>query len=462
MKIAILGSGSAAFACALQAAQENADITLIESNVVGGTCVNVGCVPSKVFLRAAHTAYSLQHHPFKGIHCEKSTLDRKQQVIQQQQRVDELREKKYLNLIQDNPRIRLLNGMAAFKDKNTLVIKTNHSEKTISFDCALIATGASPFIPNIEGIKDAPYWTSTEALVAEEIPQHLIILGGSAVGLEIGQAFLHEGAKVTVIDVASLLPKEDPDVGTYLENYLKEEGMQILTKTNVKMIQYGEQQFHIQLNDQTLQGDRLLVATGRIPNTHYLNLEKISIKTTSRGGVQINDFMQTNISSIYAAGDCTDLPQFVYVAAAAGTRAAMNMLGGQERLNLSTMPSVTFTSPQATSVGMTATEAQEKGIAVETRLLTLDNVPRALANFDTRGFIKLVAEQKTGRLVGAQILAAEGGELIQTAALAIKNKMTVKEIAEQLFPYLTMVEGIKLCAQTFFQDVSQLSCCAGG
>ncbi|MDE2392034.1 MAG: mercuric reductase, partial [Rhodospirillales bacterium] len=165
--------------------------------------------------------------------------------------------------------------------------------------------------------------------------------------------------------------------------------------------------------------------------------------------------------NIYAAGDCSDQPQFVYVAAAAGTRAAVNMTGGNAALDLTAMPAVVFTDPQVATAGYSEDEGRHDGIETNSRILTLDNVPRALVNFDTRGFIKLVAEASSGRLIGVQAVASEAGELIQTAALAIRNRMTVSELADQLFPYLTMVEGLKLAAQTFATDVKQLSCCAG-
>jgi mercuric reductase len=171
--------------------------------------------------------------------------------------------------------------------------------------------------------------------------------------------------------------------------------------------------------------------------------------------------MRTSAADIYAAGDCTDQPQFVYVAAAAGSRAAINMTGGDASLDLSCMPAVLFTDPQVATVGYSEAQAQQAGIDTDSRTLSLNNVPRALVNFDTRGFIKLVAEAGTGRLVGVQALAPEAGELIQSAALAIRARMTVQELAEQLFPYLTMVEGLKLAAQAFTQDVTRLSCCAG-
>ncbi|MGH8848267.1 MAG: mercury(II) reductase, partial [Polaromonas sp.] len=171
--------------------------------------------------------------------------------------------------------------------------------------------------------------------------------------------------------------------------------------------------------------------------------------------------LRTSSPHIYAAGDCTDQPQFVYVAAAAGTRAAINMTGGEASLDLAVVPAVVFTDPQVATVGYSEAEAHHDGIETDSRTLTLDNVPRALVNFDTRGFIKLVAEAGSGRLIGVQAVAPEAGEFIQTAALAIRARMTVQELAGQLFPYLTMVEGLKLAAQTFNKDVKQLSCCAG-
>jgi mercuric reductase len=191
-----------------------------------------------------------------------------------------------------------------------------------------------------------------------------------------------------------------------------------------------------------------------------LNLDGIGVET-SRGAVQVDAHLRTTVPGIYAAGDCTDQPQFVYVAAAGGSRAGVNMTGGESRLDLSVMPSVMFTDPQVATAGLTEAEAVEQGFSVETRVLDLDNVPRALANFDTTGFIKMVAERDTGVLLGVQVVAAQAGELIQTAVMALRACMTVQAIGNELFPYLTMVEGLKLCAQTFTKDVKQLSCCAG-
>jgi mercuric reductase len=182
---------------------------------------------------------------------------------------------------------------------------------------------------------------------------------------------------------------------------------------------------------------------------------------TSRGAIQVDGQLQTTVPGVYAAGDCTDQPQFVYVAAAGGSRAAVNMTGGEATLDLSAMPGVMFTDPQVATVGLTEAEALKQGYNVDTRLLDLENVPRALVNFDTHGFIKMVAERDSGRLLGVQAVAGGAGELIQTAVIALRSRMTVQDIGDELFPYLTMVEGLKLCAQTFTKDVKQLSCCAG-
>jgi len=246
-----------------------------------------------------------------------------------------------------------------------------------------------------------------------------------------------------------------------LKAALEGEGMRILTDTGVKGVSFDGTRFQLDTGAEIVSGDRLLVATGRKPNTAGRGLDKAGIETDASGAVIVDDHLRTSAPHIYAAGDCTHAPQFVYVAAAAGTRAAINMTGGDAALDLSVVPAVVFTDPQVASVGLTEAQAQAQGIETDSRALTLDNVPRALANFDTRGFIKLVAEKGSGHLLGAQLLAAEGGEIIQTAALAIRNRMTVTELAGQMFPYLTMVEGLKLCAQTFTRDVKQLSCCAG-
>ncbi|MCI0356466.1 MAG: mercury(II) reductase [Acidobacteria bacterium] len=463
LHIAILGSGSAAMACAIRAVEERARVTLIEHNTLGGTCVNVGCVPSKIMIRGAHVAHEAQHHPFDGVGKAALALDRRRMVAQQQARVDELRQTKYQKILDDNPAITFMRGRARFKSASMLeVASTDGLTQDIRADRMFIATGASPAVPPIPGLKDTPFWTSTEALVAEDVPEHLLVLGGSVVGLELGQAFGRLGAKVTVLELLDrLLPIEDEDISNGLREALQAEGIEVHTGFKSESVSFRDGRFQIQGNGKILSGDRLLVATGRTANTGDLGLETIGVKTQKNGAIEVNERLETAVPGVYAAGDCTSQPQFVYVAAAGGTRAAVNMTGGEAVLDLSATPAVVFTDPQVATVGLNERAARENDVEVETRLLTLDNVPRALANFDTRGFIKLVADNDSGRLLGAQILAPEAGEIIQIAALAIRNGMTVQQLGNEMFPYLVMAEGLKLCAQTFFKDVKQLSCCAG-
>jgi mercuric reductase len=463
LHIAIVGTGSGAFAAAIKAVEEGARVTIIEgADVIGGTCVNIGCVPSKIFIRGAHIAHLQGHHVVDGVPLNFPVINRKAMVAQQQDWVEKLRYAKYESILESNPGITLLRGMARFADAATLIVTlADGNETRLHADRILLAVGASASIPKIAGLTDTPFWTSTEALEAEQIPQHLIVLGGSVVALELAQAFRHLGAEVTVIARSTLLSKEDPEIGVALKQAFEDEGINVLLNASPQAVSHDGQQFTLAINDTEIRGEQLLVATGRQANSSALALAKAGVKTDNRGSIIIDEHMRTNVENIYAAGDCTNQPQFVYVAAAAGTRAARNMTGDDIAIDLSVMPAVVFTNPQAASVGLTVKQAKAQGMAVQSRSLALENIPRAIANMDTRGLIKLVAEKDSGRIVGCQVLAAEGGEIIQTAALAIRNHMTIQALADQLFPYLTMVEGLKLTAQTFNKDVKQLSCCAG-
>lgn len=461
--IAIVGSGAAAFAAAILAVEAGARVSMIEGgDVIGGTCVNAGCVPSKIMLRAAHLAHLPTHHAFHAIAYHPPSIDRAALVRQQQARVAELRHARYEGILASHPGITLLRGTARLRDATTLSVALRAGgEQTVRADRILLAVGARPALPAITGLADTPYWTSTEALLAEQAPRHLLVLGASAVALELAQGFLRLGSAVTLLARSTLLSKEDAQLGLGLQAVLQAEGVRIWNHTQTQAVSHDGGEFVLQTTAGELRGDRLLVATGRRPNTEGLGLAQAGVATDGNGAILVDDHLRTSVAGVYAAGDCTQHPQLVYVAAAAGTRAARNMLGGDAALDLSTLPMVVFTDPQVATVGLTEAAALRQGLSVTCRTLALENVPRALANHDTRGFIQWVADTASGRLLGCQVLAAQGGEIIQTAALAIRQGMTVDELANQLFPYLTLVEGLKLCAQTFSRDVTRLSCCAG-
>ena len=463
LHIAVIGSGGAAMAAALKAVELGARVTLIERGTIGGTCVNVGCVPSKIMIRAAHIAHLRRESPFdSGISALEPVIQRDKLLAQQQERVEELRHTKYEGILDNNAAITVLRGEARFKDDHHLVVRLNEGgEHEVSFDRCLISTGASPAIPPIPGLKNLPYWTSTEALASDTIPARMAVIGSSAVAVELAQAFARLGSKVTILARHTLLLREDPAVGEALTAAFRSEGIDVLEQTQANNVAHVDGEFVLTTARGEVHVDQLLIATGRTSNTLSLDLGTAGVAVNEQGAIIIDNGMRTSAPHIYAAGDCTDQPQFVYVAASAGTRAAINMTGGKATLDLTTMPGVVFTEPQVAAVGYSEATARQNGIQTDSRTLTLDNVPRALANFDTRGFIKLVADAGSGRLIGVQAVAQDAGELIQTAALAIRARMTVQELADQLFPYLTMVEGLKLAAQTFSKDVKLLSCCAG-
>ena len=461
--VAVIGSGGAAMAAALKAVERGARVTLIERGTIGGTCVNVGCVPSKILIRAAHVAHLRRRSPFDaGVSAAEPIILRDRLLAQQQARVDELRHGKYESILQGTPAITVVHGTARFTDAHSLTVTLRDGgERVVPFDRCLVATGASAAVPAIPGLADTPFWTSTEALASSETSPRLVVIGSSVVAVELAQAFARLGSQVTILARNRLFFREDPAIGEVLTAAFREEGIEVLEQTQASRVAHAGGEFVVMTNHGVLRADRLLVATGRTPNTGALNLEGAGVKVDGRGAIVVDGHMRTSAPNIYAAGDCTDQPQFVYVAAAAGTRAAINMAGGNAALDLRAMPAVVFTDPQIATVGLSEAEAHQGRIETDSRTLTLDNVPRALVHFDTRGFIKLVAEAGTGRLLGVQAVAAEAGEVIQTAAIAIRAGMSVHDLANQLFPYLTMVEALKLAAQTFTKDVKQLSCCAG-
>lgn len=462
LHVAIIGSGGGAFAAAIRAAEEGARVTMIEAGTIGGTCVNVGCVPSKITLRAAELHHRRAQHPFNGIPRDSGRVDRSALLAQLRGRVEALRQSKYEGILDDQPAIGFLAGRARFENAHTLAVEEpSGAVQRLQPDRILIATGALPAAPPINGLAGTPYWTSTEALFTDALPAHLIVIGGSFVALETAQAYRRLGSEVTVLARSTLLSRDDPEVGMALQAALEAEGVRVRTHVTPQRIDHGAGGFRVALEGETLTGERLLVATGRQPNTQALNLDAAGIETRGGGAIAVDSHLRTSAPGIFAVGDCTTMPQLVYVAAAAGTRAAINMTGGEAALDLSVVPAVVFTDPQVATVGLTEIEAERHGMTPDSRRIDLAHVPRALANFDTRGFIKLVTEGDTNRLIGAQVVAHNAGEMIQIAALAIRNRMTVEGLANELFPYLTMAEGIKLCAQTFSRDVAKLSCCAG-
>ena len=309
------------------------------------------------------------------------------------------------------------------------------------------------------------YLTNVTLFDLEEQPKSMIVLGGGYIALEIAQAYHRLGTKVTVLQRSpQVLSKLSADVAEELCSHLRYEGLEIYT--GVRFIEVSESADKISImveqngEQKVLEAEKLLVSTGTKPNTDKLGLQNIGLKLTQSGHIEVNNKMETNLKNVYAVGDVANTPAYVYTAAFEGKIAVENAFTGTEsKADYSSLPWVVFTDPQVAGTGLDETEAEAQNIPFEVSKPELKDVPRAIAENDTRGFIKLIRNIETDQLIGARVVAPEGGELIQQLSMAIKYGITVHDLAESFYPYLTLGEGIKLAAITFGKDVSKLSCC---
>ncbi|EKS20702.1 MULTISPECIES: mercury(II) reductase [unclassified Streptococcus] len=458
----IIGSGAAAFSSAIKAIEYGAKVGMIERGTVGGTCVNIGCVPSKTLLRAGEINHLSKDNPFIGLQTSAGEVDLASLITQKDKLVNELRNQKYMDLI-DEYNFDLIKGEAKFVDAST--VEVNGAK--LSAKRFLIATGASPSLPQISGLEKMDYLTSTTLLELKKIPKRLTVIGSGYIGMELGQLFHHLGSEITLMQRSERLLKEyDPEISESVEKALIEQGINLVKGATFERVeQNGEiKRVYVTVNGsrEVIESDQLLVATGRKPNTDSLNLSAAGVETGKNNEILINDFGQTSNEKIYAAGDVTLGPQFVYVAAYEGGIITDNAIGGlNKKIDLSVVPAVTFTNPTVATVGLTEEQAKEKGYDVKTSVLPLDAVPRAIVNRETTGVFKLVADAETLKVLGVHIVSENAGDVIYAASLAVKFGLTIEDLTETLAPYLTMAEGLKLVALTFDKDISKLSCCAG-
>jgi mercuric reductase len=460
--LAVIGAGSAGFSAAITAAEQGAHVALIGHGAIGGTCVNTGCVPSKTLIRAAEALHQVEAASrFAGLDGRARLENWNAVVRQKDELVVSMRQAKYMDLLPAYNTITYLEGRARFENGGVTINGT-----PIRSDKVIITVGALPSLPPIPGIDNVPYLTSTTALELETLPRSLIVLGGGYIGCELGQMFARMGVEVTIVDIVPILSAAEPEISQALAGYFRDEGIIIRESVKTRAIRGAKHGVALDVSfdgkDETIDAEQVLVTTGRRPNTAGLGLEEARVALQANGGIEVDERMRTTRAGVYAAGDVTGRDMFVYMAAYGAKIAAQNALNGDGlRYDGTAIPAVVFTDPQVASVGLTEAQARALGQAVKTSVLPLDQVPRALAARDTRGLIKLVADAGAGKLLGAHILAPEGADSIQTAALAIKHSLTGADLAETIFPYLTTVEGLKLAAQAFERDVAKLSCCAG-
>ena len=460
--LVVIGAGSAGFSAAIRASELGANVALIGHGTIGGTCVNIGCVPSKTLIRAAEALHHAKSSSrFAGIAGAARINDWSALMAQKDQLVADLRGAKYQALLPEYETIRYVQGRARFTDAGI-----EAGGAIFPADRVVIATGASAAVPAIPGMDEVPYLTSTTALALDRLPKSLLIIGGGVIGCELGQMFARFGVAVTIVCRTRLLPAGEPEISESLAGYMRDEGITIRDGAQYERIRRSEAgiELDVVIEDraETIEAERVLNATGRTANTSDMGFEAAGIALDRNGAIATDEHLATRRSGTYAAGDVTGRDQYVYMAAYGAKLAAENALNGNARCYDSrAMPIVVFTDPQYASVGLTEAEARCNGHEVRTVRLDLAALPRALAARDTRGLIKLVAEAGSLRLLGAHILAPESADSIQTAVLAIKHDLTVTDLADTLFPYLTTVEGLKLASLGFQKDVAKLSCCAG-
>jgi mercuric reductase len=460
--LAVIGAGSAGFSAAITAAEAGASVALIGAGTIGGTCVNYGCVPSKALIRAMDSLHqSSAAMRFDGIEASARITDWAATVAQKQTLVKELRSAKYTDVLTQYESIDYVDGTARFDDDGILTV----DGAAFPARKVIIATGSHPHVPQIDGILGIDALDSTSALQLTALPASMLILGAGYVGVELAQIFARAGVAVTLASRRGVLPEAEPEVSAALEEYLSAEGITLTRVNSYDSLSQDAGGVLLRATADSpveLRAERLLLATGRVPNSAGMNLPAGGIATDKRGGIAVDDLMRTTNPTVWAAGDVTGRDQFVYMAAYGAKLAAKNALSGESRsYDNTTMPWVVFSDPQVAGVGLSEAQARAAGHEVVTSVLPLSAVPRALAARDTRGLIKLVADADSKRLLGAQILAPEGADSIQTAAMALKAGLTYEELGDTIMPYLTTVEGLKLAAQTFEKDIAALSCCAG-
>jgi len=461
----VIGTGAGGMAAAIRGAELGGRVAIVEGGTLGGTCVNIGCVPSKTLIRAAAAFHTAGHSNFAGLKMSADGADWKTIVSEKDSLVSDLRQAKYAGVLEayaDD--ISVFHSWASFTPEARVALDDGRQLRGANI---VIATGARPATLPLPGILDVPVLTSTSLMALDHQPTSLVIIGGRAVAPELGQMLARLGTQVTILQRSStLIPDHEPEVAAGLIEALRAEGLEIHTEVTPIALQlvdgFKEVVADVAGERRLFRAEAILMAVGRRPNVERLNLDTVGVDVDTRGFVKVNARQETTHSHIHAAGDVTNGPKLVYVAAAAGGIAAANALTQPgSTLDLRVLPEVIFTDPNVARVGLTERAAQDAGHATKTSLLPLSYVPRAIAARNTIGLIKLVADQATDKLLGAQILAAEGGEVIQSAALALRFGATVADLRASLFPYLTQVEGLKLAAQVFEKDVTQLSCCAG-
>ena len=472
----ILGSGSTAFAAAIRANELGNTDAMTEVRTVGGTCVNRGCLPSKNLIEAARLLYDACAPRYPGFTGCDLDLDFQRLIAQKDEIIARYREQKYLSIFDEGDRVTIERGRAHVLDPRTVAVEGPNGTKRLEGAAMLVALGSSPLIPTIPGLRDVPYLTSDlltsqEDLALTELPESLVVIGGGYIAVELGQMFSRFGSKVTILERSErLLSAYEPEIGLALGEILQDEGVDVRTRAQASRVRRDGPGVvvtaEIAGQEQEVAAARVLVATGRRPNTSGIGLEDVGVRLDDRGAVVVDEYLRTSVPHIWAAGDVIGTEQGSQMATPVGSHdggiAAHNALSGQplRRVDHRVVPRAVFSDPQVGVVGLTEAEAIAVGHRCWCNTLPMELVPRAGAIRDTRGVIKMVANADTNEVLGVSMLGPSAAEVIHEAAMGLRFHATLDDFIDLLHVYPTMAEALKIVALSRYKDPGKLSCCA--
>jgi mercuric reductase len=471
--LVIIGGGAAAFAAATKANELGKTALMINAGLpIGGTCVNVGCMPSKLLLTVGDELYYPQHPRFKALqNGHQPAFDFATAIQEKDEIVAAARQSNYLNVLDSLPLVTYREGRARFVSPHQVAV----DGEVISGDKFLIATGSSTRPLPIPSLDEAGWLNNVTTMQLKELPESMIVVGGGPLGLEFAQMFAHFGSRVTVLEAMDqILPRHEPEIAAELQRSLEEEGIQFRTGATLERVHLEDGQKVVTIRSgqgarrrrsfntdtEEIGAAEILLAAGIQANTADLGLEQAGVEAGRNGFIQVNEHYQTNNPDIFAAGDCVGKMALETVAAKEGALAAENAVAGSKKsINYDHIPHAVFTNPQVASVGLTEEEEMRRFRACACRTIYMDAVPKAEAVKETRGVFKMAIHPETSQILGVHIVSPYAADLIHEATLAVKFGLTVDDIVDTLHVFPTLSEGIKRVAQAFTRDVSVMACC---
>jgi dihydrolipoamide dehydrogenase len=444
----IIGSGQAGKPLSIALAKAGWKTALIERDHIGGTCINNGCTPTKTMFNSARVAYLTRRAGDYGVHADPVTVNMSEVRARKQAVVENFRDGG-LRAIEKTSNLHLLKGEAYFTGPQSLEVRMNDGEvRTLTAKTILINTGGRPSRPEVNGLDTVQFLDSTSIMELDQLPEHLMVMGGGYIGLEFSQMFRRFGSQVTVIQRGErLLNREDPDVADEVAKILREDGIGVYL--NAEAARVDQQGVDISLTVRTAEGERtvagshLLVAVGRTPNTDGLNLPAAGVETDKRGFIRVNNRLETNVPGIYALGDVKGGPQFTHISYDDFRIIRTNLIErGEAKVNDRLVPYTVFIDPQLGRVGLTETEARERGLNIRVARLPMTSVARAIEMSETRGFMKAVIDANTNQILGCAVLGVEGGELMAMFEIAMMGRVSYTVLKDAIFAHPTMAESL--------------------